>query len=81
MADVKIGFDQLNKPTPKYLKNIFKIILFVSAVWAFMAPQITEISPLIIASINKWLLIGNGIIRLAISFFGLDYQADYSDKR
>lgn len=81
MAETKFGVDQLNQPTPKYLKNTFKAILFISAVWAFAGPQITELPATMLASINKWLLISNGVIRLAISFFGLDYPIDYNDRR
>lgn len=64
------------KPTPPVLKNVFKAILFASAIWALAIAPNLDIPDAVVASINKWLLVGNGIVKVTIGFFGLDYSKD-----
>jgi len=71
---IQFGVGQLDNPTPKNVKLIFRAILYLSAVWAVMSPSLTEISPAILASINKYLLLGTAIINVTIQFFGWDYK-------
>jgi hypothetical protein len=70
----KFGLGQLNNPTPQTAKVIFRIILYVSAMWAVAAPVITELSPATLAIINKYLILSNALVNVTIKFFGLDYK-------
>jgi len=71
---IQFGIEQLSNPTPKNVKVIFRAILYLSAVWAVMSPSLTEISPTILASVNKYLLLGTAVINVTIQFFGWDYK-------
>lgn len=73
---VKIGIKQFSNPTPKAAKNVFKTVLFIGVAWSFLAPTITEIPPEKIAMINTWVLRLVGLVRVGISFFGLDYKEE-----
>jgi hypothetical protein len=71
----KFGLGQLANPTPQAAKVIFRIILYLSALWAVIAPSITELSPHTLAVINKYLLLGVAAVNVTIKFFGLDYKS------
>ncbi len=75
MANLQFGVGQLKKPTPRVLKLLFKTIVFLAALWAFLSPQL-DIAEAIVNSINKWTLISLGLVRFLIQFFGLDYDVD-----
>ena len=75
MANLQFGVGQLKKPTPKILKIIFKTIVFLAALWAFLSPQL-DITEILVNAINKWTLVGLGLVRFLIQFFGLDYDID-----
>lgn len=66
-------------PTPKWAKFIFRTVLFASMLWAFLAPTFTDLSEQTLGVINMWLLRANGIIRISIQFFALDYNPDAQD--
>lgn len=70
---VKFGIGQLQNPTPLFVKYTFRCILFISALWALLSTQF-GLPADVMAMINKWLLIGNSTINLAIQFFGLDFE-------
>jgi hypothetical protein len=70
----KFGLGQLSNPTPRGAKVVFRIILYVSALWAVAAPMITELSPATLAIINKYLILSNALVNVTIKFFGLDYK-------
>ncbi len=73
---VSLGLKSLQRPTPDILKTIFKGVLFLSVVWSFLAPTFTEMPPDVLHKIDAWLLRGNGLVRITISFFGLNYNMD-----
>ena len=73
---VKVGLKQFNNPTPKAAKNVFKAVLFLGVAWSFLAPTITELPPETISMINTWVLRLVGLVRVGISFFGLDYKEE-----
>lgn len=64
------GIEMLNKPTPQWMKYILRTVLYLSAVWAFLAPTITELTPETLNVINMWLLRINGLLSVTIKFFG-----------
>lgn len=66
----KFGVNQLSNPTPTWMKYIQRGILYISTLWAFLAPTFTNISPELLAEINMWLLRGNGILSVTTKFFG-----------
>lgn len=72
-ATLVVGAKGLKNPTPMALRWLFRIILYLSGVWAlFIAPNV-DVPDNIQAEINKWLLVGNGIINHAIKYFGWDF--------
>lgn len=73
-ASISFGIAQLNNPTPTLAKNIFRAFLAASAFWALAAPAFTEIDAMTLASINKYLLVGNVAINQLIRFFGWDFS-------
>jgi hypothetical protein len=72
---IKIGWNQLNNPTPEIAKIVFRIILYISALWAMVSPAITEIDPATLATVNKYLLLANGVVNVTIRFFGWDIKS------
>lgn len=72
---VTFGTDQLNNPTPVFIKNIFRAVLYVSALWAVIAPGITELDAGTLATINKYLLLGVAVVNVTIKFFGYDFKS------
>lgn len=71
---IQFGPGQLNNPTPKNIKIIFRTVLYLAAVWAVMSPSLTELPPAVLAVINKYLLLGTAVINVSIQFFGWDYK-------
>jgi hypothetical protein len=72
---VSFGTDQLNNPTPVFIKNIFRLVLYLSALWAVIAPSITELDAGTLAMINKYLLLGVAVVNITIKFFGYDFKS------
>lgn len=70
-ATVKLGLSQLNNPTPKWMSKLANGIIFASLAWAFISPELNELSPELIATITRYIMIGSGLIKLATKFFGL----------
>ena len=73
---VKFGVNQIQNPTPKTLKYIFRAYTFLAGLWAILAPNFDWVPASTMDEINKWLLIGVPVIHYTIKFFGLDYQED-----
>lgn len=74
--EIVVGMQALNKPTPIWMKYIMRGFLYLSMLWAFLAPTLTDIPAYLLADINMWLLRGNGILSITIKFFGWDYKND-----
>ena len=70
---VQFGVDQLGNPTPTKAKVVFRIVLYISALWAVISPSITELPADTLATINKYVLLGNALVNATIQFFGWDY--------
>lgn len=73
---VKFNLQQYKNPTPVWAKNVFRCVFFAAVLWSFLGPTFKEIPEHILSSIDTWMLRGTGAIRIAIIFFGLDYQED-----
>jgi len=73
---VKIGVNQLTNPTPDAAKIIFRIILYLSAVYVMAVQPNLDLPQVTQALINKWLLFGNAFINVTIKFFGWDHPAN-----
>jgi hypothetical protein len=71
---VQFGIGQFANPTPHPAKVVFRIILYLSAIWAVISPSVTELPAHTLASIDKYLLLANAIINVTIKFFGWDYD-------
>lgn len=67
---IGVGVGMLNKPTPQWMKYILRTVLYLSTLWAFLAPTLTDIPAHILSDINMWLLRANGILSVTIKFFG-----------
>lgn len=70
-ATVKVGFSQLKNPTPKWMSKWANGIIFASLAWALFSPELHELSPELIATITRYIMIATGLIKLATKFFGL----------
>jgi hypothetical protein len=70
---VKFGTDQLSNPTPTGAKMVFRIILWIAAMWALAAPSLTEIPKETLDVINRYLIIAVALVNGTIQFFGWDY--------
>lgn len=75
---VQFGLDQFSNPTPHAAKVFFRIVLYLSAIWAVVSPSVTELPMHVLASIDKYLLLANAIINVTIKFFGWDYDSGSS---
>jgi hypothetical protein len=73
---VKFGLDQIGNPTPTGAKVFFRIVLYVSALWAIASPSITELPASTLETINKYLLLANGLINVTIQFWGWDFPTN-----
>lgn len=71
---IKFGAAQLSNPTPGIAKIVFRIILYLSGLWAVVSPLATQIPAETLADINQWLLIGNAAINITIKFWGWDFE-------
>ena len=71
---VQFGLAQINNPTPLTAKYIFRIIAFLSGVWALLPQDLLGLSSEILAATNKWIIVGNTVVMFAIKFFGWDYK-------
>lgn len=72
--EVAFGVQQLLNPTPTFVRVIFRVILYLAAVWAIAAPVLTEIPETTLAMINKYLLLAVAIVNVTIKFFGYDFK-------
>lgn len=72
---VQFGIGQFSNPTPTVAKQIFRAILYLSAIWAVVMPMITELPETTIAVINKYMLLGVAVVNVTIKFFGWDYKS------
>lgn len=72
---LRIGTDQLNNPTPIWMKNIVRVFQFLSGIWALL-PQdlLTNFSDHQYSIINRWIIVCNAILFFAIKFFGWDVK-------
>lgn len=71
---IKFGLAQFNNPTPTIVKNVFRTILYLSAIWAVISQSVTELPAHTLASIDKYLLLANAVINVTIKFFGWDFD-------
>lgn len=71
---VKVGLAQINNETPQWARWVFRIILYLSAVYVMAIQPNLDLSETMQALINKWLLFGNAFINVTIKFFGWDFQ-------
>jgi hypothetical protein len=71
---VQFGISQINNPTPRTAKNVFRTILYLSAIWAVISPGVTELPAHTLATIDKYLLLANAVINVTIKFWGWDFQ-------
>lgn len=69
--ELKFGVSQLRNETPQWMSNVANGIIFLTMVWGLVSMGLTSIPPEIKASINEWVLVTSGIIKLATKFFGL----------
>lgn len=80
-AKLKFGVGQLQNPTPQFVNYIQRGFLYLSMLWAFLAPTLTSIPPNILSEINMWLLRGNGILSITSKFFGWDFTPPTNDSK
>lgn len=73
-SKVKFGVRSLDRPTPMALRYVFRTFLYLSGLWALLAPTLTHIPTDVLNQINTYLLIGNTIMNFTIKFFGLDFS-------
>lgn len=76
MADLKFGKNQFNMPTPQWMKNLFNFVLYVTGLWAILAPMLTNLAAELIHSIDHWALVTLAVMRFTIQFFHYDYTED-----
>ena len=70
---VKVGFGQIQNPTPKALTYLFRTYSFFAGIWVLIQPSL-GVNHDLVAEINKWVLLGVPIIQFTIKFFGWDYK-------
>jgi len=78
---VKFGVGQIENPTPKAFKYIFRIYSFLAGAWALFAPQFVHLNPDILGEINRWLLVSGTFLHYAIKFFGWDIKEENTQNR
>ena len=69
-ATIKVGLSQLNNATPNWISKLTNGIIFACLVWGLISMSITSLSPELKASINEWVLVASGVIKLGSKFFG-----------
>lgn len=69
-AKIKFGVSQLNNPSPIWMSKIANGIIFLTLAWGLISMGLTSIPPDLKSSINEWVLVSSGIIKLASKFFG-----------
>lgn len=74
MKKTTFGIPSLSKDTPPALRLLGNIIMFLAVLWAFLQPQIIELSPEVQATISRWVIIATGSFKLFIQFFGLQAE-------
>lgn len=78
---VKFGVGQIENPTPKAFKYVFRIYSFLAGAWALFAPQFVHLNPDILGEINRWLLVSGTFLHYAIKFFGWDIKEETTENR
>ncbi len=68
--------ENINKPTPSWMKKIFNGLLYLSGLWAILAPVLTNIPEAVLNSVNQYIVMILPILRFTISFFHYDYSVD-----
>lgn len=69
-AVLKVGINQLNNKTPAWVSNVANGVIFAGMVWGLMSMGLSSVPDEIKNSINEWVLLSSGIIKLASKFFG-----------
>lgn len=73
---VQFTLDALDKPTPLFMKYIFRAIAFLSGVWAILPQDLLNIDVITMGQVNRWIIVGNTVILFAIKFFKWDYKQE-----
>lgn len=73
---VVFGMDAIAKPTPLWMKYIFRGFAFLSGVWVLLPQNLKHLPPETLASINEWIIVSNTVMLYAIKFFGWDYKQE-----
>lgn len=76
MADIKVGISGVTKPTPRWMKQTFNALLYVSGGWALFSNMLSGIPQPILDSIDHYILEGLALLRFTISFFHYDCTED-----
>lgn len=71
---VVFGMSAVAKPTPLWMKYIFRGFAFLSGVWALLPQDLLNIDANAMADISRWIIVSNTIMLFAIKFFGWDYK-------
>jgi hypothetical protein len=76
MANVKFGFGQIFKPSPQWAKNVFRTVLYTSAVVGILSGIITEVPPTVKVIVLKYSLEATAAVHALSKLFGIDITDD-----
>jgi hypothetical protein len=71
-----VGLDQLNNPTPMWIKWPIRVLIFLTGLWAYLEPQMTDLVPADLAYlIGRWSTIITAVLFFLSKTTGWDFKS------
>ncbi len=70
MKQLTFSANNLNKQTPKQIQTIYRVAMLLSVIWVSVIQPNFEFSDHVIAEVNKWIVVFNGLFYHICQFFG-----------
>lgn len=70
MKQVTFGAQGFKAETPKGVKQVYRLLMLLSTLWVMTIQPQFDFSDHVVAEVNKWLVVGNGLFYTICQFFG-----------
>lgn len=79
---VKLGLDQITKPTPMFLKHLFRFISAITGIWAIVYLAKPDGLNMEFANkVNSWLVLALPALHYLIKLFGWSLPEEAPEQR
>jgi len=70
MKQLTFSANNLNKQTPKQVQTLYRVAMLLSVIWVSVIQPNFEFSDHVIAEVNKWIVVFNGLFYHICQYFG-----------